>query len=166
MNLCRSPVNYWVLLVYWGPLSCFTSWMRSRLIYYPCIVSNINTALDMAAQGCFFPFNGALSFCVNSFCYFSFHWFVLHTNCIALTYWKRNAMGPLTNKSVNPIALKLYLQMWLNLFCPCNAGQWYLMCSSFPKVKACDGSLVPVNHYCGRDEHSVDRPSEKFGAVL
>lgn len=25
----------------------------------------------------------------------------------------------------------------------------------FPKVKACDGSLVPVNHYCGRGPNAM-----------
>lgn len=30
---------------------------------------------------------------------------------------------------------------------PYYSVQWYLVCLGFPKVKACDGSLAPVNHY-------------------
>lgn len=52
-----------------------------------------------------------------------------------------------------------------NLFSARSWVQWYLVCSGFPKVKACDGSLATVNHYYGRVERN-DRASEKFKAVL
>lgn len=53
----------------------------------------------------------------------------------------------------------------INLFSARSWAQWYLVCNGFPKVKACDGSLVPVNHYYGRVECN-DLASEKFRAVL
>lgn len=45
---------------------------------------------------------------------------------------------------------KMPFTHWINPFFllePYYSVQWYLV---FAKVKACDGSLVPVNHYCRR----------------
>ena len=69
--------------------------------------------------------------------------------------------GLLKNKLVNYGALRRRLLRRINPISLAGVGGVLFQCGGiwcaarFPKVKACDGSLVPVNHYCRSEGPSV-----------
>lgn len=86
--------------------------------------------------------------------------FLLHANGVALTYWELYVLGlSKINESIMARRKRRLLRDWINSFAfraePYYSVQWYLVRCGFPKVKACDGSLVSVNHYCRRGPNAI-----------